>query len=127
MTHKVCTKCKIDKPLSDFTRNVKSLDCLNHWCRACWSNYQKKLYTERAAALFERQGGKCEHCGLRDLEHPEIYEYHHINPATKVRTVSYFITGSPEKLHAEAAKCLLLCSNCHKIEHGRLRREQNEV
>ena len=66
--------------------------------------------------LIERLGGKCVRCGFDD--HPAALEFHHKDPATKEFTISPNMTRSIELLEREADKCILLCSNCHQIEHS---------
>jgi ribosomal protein L30E len=46
--------------------------------------------------------------------------FHHIDPATKSFGLARRgITRSLERVRAEAAKCVLLCSNCHaEVEAG---------
>ena len=46
--------------------------------------------------------------------------FHHVDPAQKAFAVSLRgVTRSLAAARAEAAKCVLLCSNCHaEVEHG---------
>ena len=39
MSNKVCTKCKVEKPLESFNRSQSSKDGLTHWCRNCAAAY----------------------------------------------------------------------------------------
>jgi hypothetical protein len=70
--------------------------------------------------LVEYCGNKCAHCGN---SYPDcVYDFHHIDPSSKeighnLRHRSY------EKALIEVQKCLMLCSNCHRIEHYRLKGE----
>jgi predicted HNH restriction endonuclease len=47
-------------------------------------------------------------------------EFHHLDPSEKLHEVSrYGVTFSLEAAREEAAKCVLLCSNCHaEVERG---------
>lgn len=38
---KVCAKCLIEKPFSDFHKKSESKDGLNSWCKACKNAYEK--------------------------------------------------------------------------------------
>ncbi|HEX6390577.1 MAG TPA: hypothetical protein VFZ89_14050 [Solirubrobacteraceae bacterium] len=68
--------------------------------------------------LIAEAGGRCELCGydrcLRALE------FHHRDPAMKEFGIAYRgVTRSLARARAEAAKCVLLCSNCHaEVESG---------
>tara|TARA_R110000803_G_C11765627_1_gene294530 strand:+ start:31 stop:546 length:516 start_codon:yes stop_codon:yes gene_type:complete len=95
------------------------------------ANNKEEIANKRYACnleIFEYKGGECAHCKLREPDHLEIYDYHHIDPSTKSYTVSKIIHGPMDRLIAEVDKCLLLCSNCHRKEHARLNKEQlNEI
>ena len=79
---------------------------------------------ERNLMLFNYKGAGCSHCGLSEPDHLEIYDYHHVDPATKLYGVAKIVTGDLERLMTEVDKCLLLCSNCHRREHARLNKEE---
>lgn len=46
---KVCTRCKISKPVTEFCKHALKTDGLRGWCRACerqsWTAYHKALKT----------------------------------------------------------------------------------
>lgn len=44
ITQKLCSKCEIEKPVSEFVKHKSSKDGLNPDCRACVSEYNKKYY-----------------------------------------------------------------------------------
>jgi hypothetical protein len=58
----------------------------------------------------------CHRCGFC---HPACMEFHHISPANKAATIALMPTQgySLERIKAEIAKCIVLCSNCHRILH----------
>lgn len=75
--------------------------------------------------LIEERGGCCEKCGYNRCY--DALEFHHIDPSTKEFNLS--ISGgalSYERMKAEADKCQLLCANCHREEHAKIRKEQTE-
>ena len=67
--------------------------------------------------LYEMMGGHV--CGLCEKEHPPCaLEFHHKNPAEKKFSISrHVLNKSWEAVKEEAKKCVILCSNCHKIAH----------
>jgi hypothetical protein len=79
-----------------------------------WYRYQRKRRLERKRRLVEERGGRCEDCGYQ-LSVAAL-EFHHRDPTTKEFTLGSF-NGSWERLVAEAAKCDLLCANCHRRRH----------
>lgn len=60
----------------------------------------------------------CERCGEN---HPACLDFHHLNPAEKDFNISEMLTkyGSKKRILEEVAKCVVLCSNCHRKEHYR--------
>jgi len=116
---KLCLTCNTVKRLKDFHVKQSAKDGVQTTCKECLHD----TYTIRARELFEYKGGRCAHCNLRDLDRLEIYDYHHINPSTKLKNVTGMMLYLPEKLYAEADKCILLCANCHRSEHERMRKE----
>lgn len=64
---------------------------------------------------------KCAHCRMAD---PECLEFHHRNPKEKDFHVSGMLSRRWDAVMAEVSKCIVLCANCHRKEHARLRREQ---
>lgn len=71
-------------------------------------------------ALINQRGGKCEICGYSKCI--EALEFHHLDPKQKDFSISN-TGGTPsfEKMKEEADKCQLLCANCHREEHARLK------
>lgn len=60
-------------------------------------------------------GGKCVRCnGQFD---PCQYDFHHLNPDDKDFTIGENVLVSEEKFINEVKKCILLCANCHRLEH----------
>lgn len=72
----------------------------------------KRQRKEEAIAYL---GGCCFLC--KNTFHPSVYEFHHIDPATKDYNPSKMLQFTKEKLLAELDKCLLLCANCHRLTH----------
>lgn len=47
---KRCSKCSIEKELSEFTKQSKNKDGLNYWCKSCMSSY----YRENAERIKQK-------------------------------------------------------------------------
>ena len=77
---------------------------------------KQKKRRQRKLDLIEYKGGKCERCDTE--HHPAAYDFHHIDPTQKSFTLH---SGNLDmkwcRLLAEADKCALLCSCCHRIIH----------
>tara|TARA_R110000764_G_C10728596_1_gene349116 strand:+ start:95 stop:469 length:375 start_codon:yes stop_codon:yes gene_type:complete len=78
---------------------------------------QRATRDARSLEIFEYKGGACNHCSIRELDYLGMYDYHHIDPATKLYQVSNILHGPMDRVYAEVDKCLLLCANCHRKEH----------
>ena len=89
--------------------------------------YKRKKYENNSdrcrklkSILVEQKGGVCEKCGLiYDGTNACVFDLHHINPDEKDFNVNVgtFNNRSIESVIEESKKCLLLCSNCHRLEH----------
>jgi len=85
-------------------------------------DYLKLAVAKRRRQLklkaIESAGSKCMLCGYR--KHPEILDFHHINPNLKSFEISSGgFSRSWAAIQAEIRKCILVCANCNKeIERG---------
>lgn len=58
---------------------------------------------------------KCTKCGFN---HPAALDFHHVDPKEKESNVHRLLSnGQYKKLEKELKKCVVLCSNCHRIHH----------
>lgn len=89
-------------------------------CLRCRSEAVSRRRRRVKAILVEDAGGRCRACGYDRCV--EALEFHHLDPAQKRFALSYAgITRSLARARQEAAKCVLLCSNCHaEVEAGKL-------
>ncbi len=83
----------------------------------------RKMVTEKATNkkrqrikdAIELLGGCCNKCkGVFD---PICYDFHHVNPSEKEFTISENMLVGLERFQKEISKCILLCANCHRLEH----------
>lgn len=82
----------------------------------------KRDNAKRHARLLEaiqQLGGRCSRC-LQEYD-PVCYDFHHTNPEEKEFTIGENMLVGKERLEAEISKCILLCSNCHRLTHKELR------
>jgi len=87
-------------------------------CKKCdWiENYSRRTYNRNV--LIKEHGGKCIRCGFNN---PLALDFHHKDKALKSFSISFRAFRSLENLRLEAAKCELLCANCHRIVEHQLR------
>lgn len=91
----------------------------NHRNRRARYNYKKAFHKKRRAALIETFGAKCTVCKVEyDGSNACIFHFHHIIESTKLFSIGNQITNkSWRTILIEAAKCELLCANCHSLRH----------
>jgi hypothetical protein len=70
---------------------------------------------KRKLMAVEYLGDRCEHC---HQQWPlAVYEFHHKNPTEKDYDPAQALQLSWENFKMELDKCMLLCANCHRMEH----------
>lgn len=64
---------------------------------------------------YKRNSEGCRRCSVSD---PQCLDFHHTTEE-KTATISNMISGnySRDSVTTEIQRCILLCANCHKIEH----------
>lgn len=81
------------------------------------SERMKRWRKEFKKRMVESFGGKCCICNNEYL--PEVFDFHHLDPSEKEFQLSK-VMGSPKswkKIVAELRKCVMVCSNCHRVIH----------
>lgn len=122
MDSKICKRCNIEKPLSEFYKQQQKGKQNQIWyyydsyckiCRGCYATERRRKLKIQA---IEYKGGKCADCGYDDMSHPEVFDFHHENPEEK--DFAIFETAKKfSSVISELDKCILLCANCHRIRH----------
>lgn len=72
---KFCSKCNIDKELSNFSKRVRSKDGLSNWCKDCNKEYLKSYYMTNKENLDEKNKEyyykNIEHIKIKSKEYKE--------------------------------------------------------
>lgn len=74
---------------------------------------RRKKNKEMAVAYF---GNECKHCKLKTT-HLCIYDFHHLDMSEKEADPGSLLHYSWVRIKKELDKCIMLCANCHRIEH----------
>jgi transposase len=87
-------------------------------CKLCRSEGVARHRRDIKATLAAEAGGRCVACGYD--RYLGALQFHHLDPDEKRLMVNAAgATLSMAALRAEAAKCVLLCANCHaEVESG---------
>jgi len=81
-------------------------------CPSCETKVRR--YRCKQAGI-ELLGGKCSRCGYN--KDPAALEFHH-HSGDKSFTIGAAANRGWEAVKRELAKCVLICANCHRIEHS---------
>ena len=109
-------KEKLDKKVREWQK--KNLEKVKGWNQ----KYRKKTAEINRAKIAEIHGTKCVYCGAIESKGKlKALELHHPDPAGKDFNVSMRLHHSWKAIEAEVRKCILLCAQCHIVEHKRLR------
>ena len=129
---KLCTRCNMEKSVDLFYKQARSKDGLQRFCKSCANEFSKASEKKNHAKYRKiRKGVRdrfinemreykaergCQHCGESD---PICLDLHHLDPSVKDSHPAE--TTSRKMFYEEADKCIVLCANCHRKEHERLR------
>jgi hypothetical protein len=126
----ICRTCNKDKHISKF-RIEKGRTKHRSQCKKC--DTAESVKRQRAIRkvwqqyLKEQFGTVCPHCGFGPYpENAPAFDLHHLDASQKefnfnVKLASVVYTSpKAEEVKDEINKCILLCSNCHRLLHANL-------
>lgn len=75
---------------------------------------RRREETRRWLYLYKSQQCECAHCGE---DRPPRLDFHH--PGEKERGIASMVVNgySKQSIRDEIDRCIVLCANCHRIEH----------
>lgn len=115
---KKCLDCGNYKSLEDFYSSIrKGKRKYQSYCKPCANSRRYASQKALKRKMFEHLGGKCSHCGIK--EPLCIFDFHHTDKEKKDFTLNQKKSLSFDKIKNELDKCILLCANCHRIEHSK--------
>jgi hypothetical protein len=87
-------------------------------CTKCRAERVSRRRRRVKEILVTEAGGRCVLCGYN--RYVGALQFHHLNPAEKAFELGMRgLTRSLAAMRAEAAKCALVCANCHaEVEGG---------
>lgn len=137
MDSKECTKCGHSLPLSSFSKDKGKKDGLYSYCKQCSKNVRRKAYLKSCEnpeqvkisnlrqnetrrknkrLAVEYMGDECLDCKQQFPD--SVYDFHHKDTSSKEINPSVVLKlKDMGKIMKELNKCVLLCSNCHRIRH----------
>ena len=111
-----CKKCGETKPLDMFVKHKQCKEGRAYTCQACETKRISDKRRNNKLKAIEYKGGCCSSCG--GVFSPAVYDFHHVDKAAKHKDPGQMMGCKWETLAAELDKCVLLCANCHRMEHA---------
>jgi len=115
--NRYCPRCKKIKERKEFYKR-RGIEGSSVYCKHCTTEQtieRMRLFKQKC---IDYKGGKCIKCGYD--KYNGALEFHHIEQTEKDFTISHLKSYSfDDFVKKELDKCILLCSNCHKEEHGK--------
>lgn len=114
---KSCIHCGIEKAEKEFkTYRYKGQLRYKGICRSC--NYEqvaakRERLREKLDAYKASHG--CINCGFRDSR---ALDFHHVSEKRFGIGSAVSASRSEKLIWEEVSKCVVLCANCHRIEHA---------
>lgn len=130
---KICSHCRVPKPISEFTACHGKCDGLKGQCRECSSAYRRKVYPfrrERLRVLGNGYYARCRKDWKRWFEaggYPPLNQkmhYHHIDPKSKLFAIGDFVKGNNcsskniIRIVMELRKCEYIPCRDHALIHN---------
>lgn len=122
-----CNKCKETKPVSEFyKRKPKGFYSPCKLCQQIKAKYNwrnnkivilkrhKEIRIKNKLRAIEYLGNTCSKC--KCMFHHVVYDFHHPDNNKEV-DIGSILLKTWENIKKELDKCVLLCANCHRIEH----------
>lgn len=116
---RVCKQCNYTGQIESFAnagiKNGKKY--YRYLCKTCYhKSKQPRKDDLKEFVLNIKKNGLCLKCGFSDYR---ALQFHHISKEDKQEAISNMVKNgfSKEKILNEISKCILLCANCHQIEH----------
>ena len=132
-----CKKCSEEKSLTEFVKTKACTYGRSHTCKVCnWKirapEYKKdrknrassenKKNRDKKSYMVKKMGGICYDC--KSVYPDCVYDFHHLDPSQKDFKLSSVRSMNLDLIDQELSKCIMLCSNCHRVRHWLPRKEE---
>ena len=110
-----CTDCQVEITSENAYKKSGRPGKYISRCKQCFNKYCMKRWIQRKLKVIEQKGNRCYDC--KNSYEYYVYDLHHLNPSEKDMQWDKMRLMNERKMQEEVAKCVLLCSNCHRIRH----------
>jgi transposase len=118
ITEKVCPVCNQTKPVNEFYPRRGRIGYAGY-CKKCDNEYTQKRIVNTKIKMILYKGGHCVDCDLPlEKSHYSVFDFHHTNHSEKDPNFKHIRSHNWERIKKEIDKCILLCSNCHRLRHA---------
>ena len=124
MTLKVCSKCKVDKPVNEFHKNRSRKDGLGHYCKLCARAATRTNYRINPEKMVANVAKWQKANPEKVKAHQAIHRAIKSGKLTKPDACSECLDiKTPERLHghhhdySKPLDVIWLCRQCHKNIH----------
>jgi hypothetical protein len=125
----ICSKCEEEKEKRYRNNSSYCMDCRNKQVREWYAESNKtkhlesvkkrnKKYIKELSDFISKTKNKpCVDCN--EIYPPYVMDFHHLDPSKKDFIISFLVSRkySIKRIKQEIDKCIVLCSNCHRIRH----------
>jgi hypothetical protein len=125
--HKICPRCKVCFPITEFRFQNISKNLRYSYCRACRSLILKDHYRRNKDAYLKRNARfrlrnseiireyKTKPCADCGVQYPYyVMDFDHRRGEIKVINLANASRMTRPKILEEISKCDVVCSNCHR-------------
>ena len=84
------------------------------------TSLKKKYRNEKKIAMIKLRNSECLSCGLEfNGNNASVFDFHHVDSTKKKFNLNAKSAQNKsfEKMLNELEKCVMLCSNCHRLHH----------
>lgn len=117
--NKYCPKCNEYKSISEFYMR-SDRDNVTGYCKKCSTEYHRNRLAKVKIKMIQYKDGECSKCTLKLKDsHYSVFDFHHLDPNEKDVNFKGIKHKKWEIIKKEIDKCVLLCANCHRLEHAK--------
>lgn len=110
----VCARCTTSVPGTIYCET----------CAAKDNGRKKDKYFDNKQKCVAYFAGVCADCGYK-TDILDVYEFHHLDPNQKDICIGHIMKCGWPRIESELKKCVMLCANCHKIRHWKMRQRKS--
>jgi hypothetical protein len=120
---KECKSCGERKPDESFSKYYNGRNSTRLVCKVCRGRARRHRSRLRRIEAYKIMGERCADCNIKSSsKNYIIFDFHHLDPSKKDFSFGEDRFVSDKKYWAEIKKCVLLCSNCHRLRHWNVSR-----